>query len=178
MTITQDFISDAPLLSEAKLGEVTVADNNLQVVFHRRYNKPIAKVWAALTTPERLADWLALSDIEMKVGGAVRLDWHGHNKMEGRVVALDPPHTFAWTWPTGGRETVVRFDLEADGDGCKLTLTHSGLNPAPGMGSGVRAGWHSHLEGLPDAMEGRATSWETIIARRDAMQPSYPPLPA
>jgi uncharacterized protein YndB with AHSA1/START domain len=166
------------ILSDAPLGEVIVANNDLQVMFHRHYGKPIEKVWAALTTPERLADWLALSEIEMKVGGAIRLDWHGHNRMEGRVVALDPPRTFAWTWPIDDRETVVRFDLEPDGDGCKLTLTHSGLNPAPGRGSGVRAGWHSHLEGLPDALEGRFTPWETAIARRDALQASYPPLPA
>lgn len=172
MIETQDILSDAPL------GEVTVADDALQVVFHRHYKKPIEKVWAALTTPERLADWLALSDIEMKVGGVIRLDWYGHNQMEGRVVALDPPHVFAWTWPIGGRDAVVRFELEAEGDGCSLTLTHSGLNPAPGMGSGVRAGWHAHLEGLDDAIEGRFTPWSTVTARRDALQASYPPLPA
>ena len=175
MSTTQDLISDAPL------GAVTVPSAALQVVFHRHYKQPIEKVWAALTTRERLADWLALMDVEMRVGGVIRLDWHGHNAMEGRVVALDPPHAFAWTWPLGGRDTVVRFELEADGPdgqgGCNLTLTHSGLNPAPGMGSGVRAGWHSHLEGLPDAMAGRATPWDTVIARRDAMNPSYPALP-
>ena len=172
MSETLDMLSNAPL------GEVTVADDALQVVFHRHYNKPIEKVWAALTVPERLADWLALSEIEMRVGGVIKLDWHGHNTMEGRVVALDPPHAFAWTWPVGGRETVVRFDLEEDGDGCSLTLTHSGLNPAPGMGPGVRAGWHAHLEGFADAMEGRFTPWSTVIARRDALQASYPALPA
>lgn len=172
MTTTQDLLSDAPL------GDVTLANDALQVVFHRHYRKPVEKVWAALTTPERLAAWLALSEIEMKVGGVIRLDWHGHNAMEGRVVALNPPHTFAWTWPIGGRDTVVRFDLEADGDGCNLTLTHSGLNPAPGMGSGVRAGWHAHLEGFADAMEGRATPWATVIARRDSLSEAYPPLPA
>ena len=164
------------ILSNAALGEVTVANDTLQVVFHRHYKKPIEKVWAALTVPERLADWLALSEIDMRVGGVIKLDWHGQNTMEGKVVALDPPHTIAWTWGIGGRETVVRFDLERDGDGCALTLTHSGLNPAPGMGPGVRAGWHAHLEGLPDAIEGRATPWATKTARQEAVQPSYPPL--
>jgi len=166
------------MLSTAPLGDVTVANDALQVIFHRRYNKPVAKVWAAITTPERLADWLANAEIEMKVGGVIRLDWFGHNSMVGRVVALDPPNTFAWTWRLGERETVVRFDLEADGDGCLLTLTHSGLSPKAGPGAGVRAGWHSHLEGIADAIEGRRTAWETIIARRDAVAPRYPALPA
>ncbi|MDB5451655.1 MAG: Activator of Hsp90 ATPase 1 family protein [Caulobacteraceae bacterium] len=170
MSQAQDTLSDAPL------GDVTVTADELQVVFHRRYRKPIGKVWAAIATPERLAAWLAVAEIEMKVGGVIRLDWFGHNKMEGKVVALDPPHTIAWTWPLAGRDSVVRFDLAADGDGCLLTLTHSGVSITGG--AGVRAGWHSHLEGIPDAMEGRATSWETIISRRDALTPRYPALPA
>jgi uncharacterized protein YndB with AHSA1/START domain len=172
-TDTQTLLSDAPL------GVVTVSNDDLQVVFKRRYAKPVAKVWAAITTPERLAHWLAVADIEMKVGGVIVLDWFGHNRMEGRVVALDPPNTFAWTWTLDERETVVRFELQPQGDGCLLTLTHSGLSPKPGRsGGGVRAGWHSHLEGIPAALEGRPTAWDTIIARRDAIAPNYPPLPA
>lgn len=172
MSETQEMLSSAPL------GVVTVANDALQVVFHRRYSKPVAKVWAAIATPERLADWLANAEIEMKVGGAIRLDWFGHNSMVGRVVALDPPNTFAWTWTLDERETVVRFDLEADGDGCLLTLTHSGLSPKAGPGGGVRAGWHAHLEGIPDALESRRTAWETMMARYDALGPRYPALPA
>jgi uncharacterized protein YndB with AHSA1/START domain len=160
-------------------GEVTVAGDNLQVVFHRHYAKPIEKVWAAITTPERLADWLADAEIEMRTGGTIRFHWTGpDHRMEGRVVACEPPHTFAWTWPLGGRETVVRFDLASDGDGCRLTLTHSGLSPRAGPGAGVRSGWHSHLAGLADAIEGRRTAWETISARLKAVADLYPALPA
>jgi uncharacterized protein YndB with AHSA1/START domain len=173
MIATQNVLSDAPL------GEVTTTADALQVVFHRHYNKPIEKVWAAVTTPERLADWLAEAEIEMKVGGRIRFNWNsGAHQMEGRVVALDPPHTFAWTWMLDERETVVRFDLKADADGCWLTLTHSGLNPKGGSGSGVRAGWHAHLEGIPEAMEGRKTPWETKTAREAAVGAAYPKLPA
>jgi uncharacterized protein YndB with AHSA1/START domain len=159
--------------------EVTVADDALQVVFHRHYAKPIEKVWAAITTPERLADWLADAEIETKPGGKIRLNWNnGANQMEGRVLAWEPPRTFAWTWPLGGRETVVRFDLKPDGDGCWLTLTHSGLSPKAGPGAGVRAGWHAHLEGLPEAIEGRKTAWATKTARQEAISSLYPALPA
>ena len=172
MRTTHGVLGDAPLC------EVTTNGDALQAVFRRSYRKPIEKVWAAITVPERLADWLANAEIEMKVGGAIRLDWFGHNSMVGRVVMLDPPQTFAWTWTLDGRETVVRFALEADGEGCRLTLTHSGLSPRAGRGGGVRAGWHSHLAGIDDAIEGRKTAWETIIARRDAIADAYPQLPA
>jgi uncharacterized protein YndB with AHSA1/START domain len=173
MSITaQDVLSNAPL------GEVTATDDALQVVFHRRYAKPIEKVWAAITTPERLADWLAEAEIEMKAGGTIRFNWrNGEYRMEGRVLVCDPPHSFAWTWNLDDRDTLVRFDLRADGDGCWLTLTHSGLSPKDGRGSGVRAGWHAHLEGIPDAIEGRATPWSVKTAREAALAGAYPKLP-
>lgn len=160
------------------LGVVTTTDDALQVVLHRRYAKPIEKVWSAITSPERLADWLAAADIEMKPGGVIRLSWSdGAYTMEGRVIDCDPPHVFAWTWPLDGRDTTVRFELQRDADGCLLTLTHSGLSTHKNSsGSGVRAGWHAHLEGLPDAIEGRATPWATKSEREDALEAYYPPL--
>ena len=42
----------------------------------------------------------------------------------------------------------------------------------------MRAGWHAHLEALPDALEGRATAWEIKIAREKALSSAYPNLPA
>jgi len=164
--------------NEASRGEVTVANNALQIVFRRRYAKPIEKVWAAVTTAERLADWLAVAEVELKPGGTIRLNWNNQHSMEGRIVACEPPHVFAWSWLIDGRETLVRFDLQPDHDGCLLTLTHSGLSPSDGRGAGVRAGWHAHLEGLPDAMEGRPTAWSTKTAREAALSKDYPSLPA
>ena len=114
---------------DADLGRVTVADDALRVAFRRYYRKPAEKVWAAVTVPERLADWLAKAEIDPRVGGTVRLTWSDANYgIEGKVVAYDPPKRFAWTWPLDGRDTVVSFEVEADGEGCWLTLTHAGLN--------------------------------------------------
>jgi uncharacterized protein YndB with AHSA1/START domain len=170
MTIDARHVSYA-----SALGEVTLADGAMQIVFRRRYAKPVETVWSAITTPERLADWLAAAEIELKPGGAIRLLMNNEYRVEGRVTACEPPHVFAWMWPLDGRETHVRFEMESDHDGCLLTLTHSGLDGA-GAGAGVRAGWHAHLEGLPDAMEGRATSWATKVAREDALSDFYPAL--
>jgi hypothetical protein len=41
------------LLRDMPKGEVTVKDDRMQVVFRRRYAKPVAKVWAALTKETR-----------------------------------------------------------------------------------------------------------------------------
>jgi hypothetical protein len=94
------------------------------------------------------------------------------------ITDCDPPHTLAWIWTIGERDTLVRFDLKPDGDGCELTLTHSGLSLDGVHDGGVRAGWHAHLEGLPEAMEGRATPWATKIAREQALAERYRPLSA
>lgn len=164
--------------TQEPLGEVTTTKTDMQVVFRRRYARPIEKVWAAISTPERLEAWLAKADFEPRVGATIRLDWFGHNQMEGVIKAYDPPHRLAWTWPLGGRETLVSFELEALADGgCELVLTHTGLNPNATAG-GVRSGWHAHLDGLLDAIDGRATGWDTIMARNMAVQPNYPALSA
>ena len=58
----------------------------------------------------------------------------------------------------GERETLVRFDLEPDGDGCALTLTPlgPGLNPDGGTrAAGCARGWHAHLAAITDALDGR-----------------------
>jgi uncharacterized protein YndB with AHSA1/START domain len=158
------------LLSGAPLGVVTVTADELSIVFRRHYRAPIERVWAALTVPERLADWFGVAEIDLRVGGAVRMRWG-----EFPITVCDPPQSLAWGWELGGRDTLVRFDLAAEAGGCSLTLTHSGLDPH-GQGGGVRAGWHAHLEALPDALEGRATPIAVKEAREAALGDAYPPL--
>jgi uncharacterized protein YndB with AHSA1/START domain len=174
MSKTNADTSAKPPLSDAPMGEVTVADDTLKIVFHRHYRAPIEKVWAALTTPERLADWFANAEVDLRVGGILRLDGNGMRQAEMRITVCDPPRSFAWAWKIGTRESLVRFDLTPEADGCALTLTHSGV---PRIGAGARAGWHALLEALPDAIEGRATPWEVKTARETALRAAYPILP-
>jgi uncharacterized protein YndB with AHSA1/START domain len=163
-----------PLVSNAPMGEVTITGDTLQIVFHRHYRAPIEKVWAALTTPERLADWFANAEVDLRVGGTLRLDGNGMRQAEMRIMICDPPRCFAWAWKIGTAESLVRFDLTPEESGCALKLTHSGV---PRIGAGARAGWHALLEALPDAIEGRSTPWEVKTAREAALRAAYPTLP-
>jgi uncharacterized protein YndB with AHSA1/START domain len=162
-------------LSNAPLGEVTVVDDTLQIVFRRHLRFPVEKVWAALTTPERLADWFANAEVDLRVGGILRLDGNGMHQDEMRIMVCEPPRSFALAWKIGPKESLVRFDLTPEADGCTLTLTHSGV---PMMAAAARAGWHALLEALPDAVEGRATPWEVKRARETALRAIYPSLQA
>lgn len=151
-------------------------EDEYEVVFRRRIRRPLEKVWAALTVPERIADWLAKATIEpdLRIGARFTLQFaEGDYRMAGEIIELDPPHLIAWTWPdvegTGLSATsLVRFELQPDGDGCVLTLTNGGLRA---ITPSQAAGWHTHLEALPGAVDGVHTPWR---ADREAVHlPRY-----
>src|SRR5258708_27452889 len=109
------------LLREALKGEVKVKDDRMQVVFRRRYTKPIAKVWAALTTPERLEDWFGAAKIDLRVGGTLHITSANGKSSEFSITRVDAPHVLGWSWMIDGLNTSVLFELTPDGDGCHLT---------------------------------------------------------
>jgi uncharacterized protein YndB with AHSA1/START domain len=143
------------------MGEVTVNGDTLNVVFKRHYPFPIEKVWAALTIPERLADWFVNADVDLRVGGLIRFEGHGVLQ-QVQISTCEPPRVLAWVWAIAGRDTLVRFELTPEPGGCRLTLTHTDI---PRAGSGVCAGWHAHLEGLGDALNGHPVPWDVKTAR-------------
>ena len=124
------------------------------VRFERFMTVPIEKVWAALTIPERLADWFAQAKVDLRLGGAVEFRWDSHGYVEtGFIVALEPPELLAWAVPgPDGRHSVVRWELKEEdrmGLGTRLTLTQTFL-PTEHLLS-VATGWHTHLHELPEA---------------------------
>ena len=163
-----------PLL-EQDLGTVRREGDTVTVVFHRRYARPIEKVWAALTVPERISDWFANTTIDrVGVGGIMDLDFKDENyRSTGRIVIYEPMKTFAWEWCEldGSNTSLVRFDLEPDGDGCRLTLTHSGVKRSEAKDVGP--GWHAHLQAIADAADGIETPWSTVKAPSQAAEPLY-----
>lgn len=162
-------------LTHEELGEVRRTGETVELVFRRRYARPLERVWAALTVPERLTDWFAEAKIDrLEVGGRMELYFTGADyRSLGRIVAYEPPRLFAWTWSEtdGSKESLVRFELEPDGDGCRLTLTHSRLPSADA--AGVLSGWHAHLEAVEDACDGVFTPWDRLIEREKEASPLY-----
>src|SRR5687768_6272490 len=104
--------------NDDELGEVRRTGETVEIVFRRRYAKPIEKIWAALTAPERLTDWFAETTIErFEAGAQMTFYFTGADyRSAGRIVAYEPPRTFAWTWTEadGTNPSLVRFDLERD----------------------------------------------------------------
>jgi uncharacterized protein YndB with AHSA1/START domain len=142
-----------------KLGAISRQGETHTLTFERHYDKPVAKVWAALTVPERIADWLAEAQLDLRVEGDLRLSFPDQNyTMTGKIVALETERMIAWTWPHADHpDSVVRWELFAEGEGCRLKLTQTYLSSA--HLTNVAAGWHTHLEGMPSAIDGVQSPW-------------------
>ena len=130
---------------------------------------PIERVWAFLTESDLRRKWLAAGDMEMKAGAPFELVWRNgelnnppsqrpdglpeEQRMQSRVVELDPPRKLVITWGNSGD---VSFELDPQGDKVMLTLIHRRLPDRPTL-LRVSAGWHMHL----DTLVARATGNET-----------------
>ena len=150
-------------------GQIIADGDRCQVRFERLYYKPIEKVFAALTVPERLAAWLGAVEIEPRaVGRFVLVFADPPYRLEGEVSAYQSPALFEFTWPEkpGATPSLVRFALTAEGPATRLVLTQTFI--AKGDLPGVAAGWHEHLERLELAVDGVTTRWnrerETMLA--------------
>jgi uncharacterized protein YndB with AHSA1/START domain len=127
------------------------------LVFERHLNAPPERVWRALTDPDELAGWLAPAEIDLRVGGRVVLRFED-NEHSGTITELREPEVLAYTWDEARTESLVRFKLEPDADGTRLTLRHTFEHEADFSGYG--GGWHQHLELLAGHVAGEPTAWD------------------
>jgi len=136
----------------SELGVLRIEDGRRSVRFERQLASPPAEVWDALTSPERLARWLAPGAIGAHAGGGVRLDFGEGGVVTGRVRSWEPPSLLEYEWRFEGEtESVVRFELTPAGEGTLLVLDHRAL--AAGHAAGYSAGWHAYLASLQADLE-------------------------
>jgi uncharacterized protein YndB with AHSA1/START domain len=80
-----------------------------------------AEAWAALTIPERIAEWFTNASPLGEVGTAYRLDFGDGSVVDGVVTELEAgrrfAHTWAWTDAEPEQETLVSWTVEALPDG-------------------------------------------------------------
>jgi uncharacterized protein YndB with AHSA1/START domain len=137
-----------------ELGTFERHGNDVDLRYERHYPRPIETVWAALTEPARLGDWVGAALVEPHAGGRYELFVGGSRPMIGRVLTWEPPRLLEFSWNTGdGPATVVRCELTPDGDGTRLVFMHKGV----GFDwiALVLPGWHIHLERLAGLMSGQ-----------------------
>jgi uncharacterized protein YndB with AHSA1/START domain len=140
-----------------------------EVRFDRRIDQPVPKVWAALTDPAVLKNWLGNVDIEPQVGGKYVIDFRGDELMTGTITAYEREHVLAYTWAEGEKlpPSHVRWELSRDGEGCRLVLTHR--YPASMTRKDIvpfLAGWHAFLDVIGRGAAGECVPYQDESAPR------------
>jgi uncharacterized protein YndB with AHSA1/START domain len=117
------------------------------------------KVWQALTDPAHLREWapFVVDGNLATVGSKVNLTWVGNPKpIETTVTRADAPRLLEYG--------DIRWELEALGEGTRLTLWHSIDRRFVSWGA---AGWHISLDVLDSLLGGTPIG---RIAGGDAMK--------
>jgi uncharacterized protein YndB with AHSA1/START domain len=140
-------------------GRLTIEGDRAVLTFERRLSFPIDAVWAAITDPEHRNQWMGQTTIDPREGGLIEMMPDGpavppeHKKMTGRIRVWDPPHVFEHEWRQRIIEdSVVRYELRADGEGTLLRFTHRGLGIR--NAGGFRPGTHAYLDRLDAHLAG------------------------
>jgi uncharacterized protein YndB with AHSA1/START domain len=130
MAVTSDIAPDEP---------------GLLLEFHEVYDTDPDDLWQAVTSPDRLARWMAAYRGDFRLGGHWQaLDTDGAVYCDGEVTACDRPHGFTTTWTVVGEPpSLLTVVLEPDGERTRLHLRHEHVTQ-PGYGPG----WHAYLEAL------------------------------
>ena len=138
-------------------------DGRPAVRFQRLLPHPPAEVWAWLTQPPKLADWLGDVDVDLRPGGAFRIRFAmAPVVMEGEITEVDALRRLAMIWREPWFENddvLLSFDLAPHGADTLLVLTH--LFPADYDPQDYLAGWHEFLDAIEDALSGRPFVWDT-----------------
>jgi uncharacterized protein YndB with AHSA1/START domain len=129
----------------------TKTDVTEAVVIERTFNAPVARVWKALTDADEMRAWyFDLKEFKSEVG----FEFEFTVEHEGaryrhlcKITEVIPQKKLAYTWRYAGEEgdSLVTFELFADGDKTRLKLTHEGLETFPKLPAYARTnfekGW-------------------------------------
>ena len=150
-------------------GRLEETDGTLQLRFERTLAHPPEKVWRALTEAEHLDAWFPTTiEGDLRAGAELRFQHRYRDlpPMEGEMIACEPPSVLEFRW---GPDT-LRFVLEPDGAGTRLTLTDT----LEELGKAARdgAGWHVCLDQLAIHLDGEEPAW-TSVERWTEVHPAY-----
>src|SRR5437763_13822716 len=115
----------------------TKTDVTEAIEIERTFNAPVARVWQALTNVDQMRQWyFELEKFKPESGFEFRFTVE-HKGVKYRhcckVTEVIPQKRIAYTWRYEDQpgDSLVSFDLVADGNKTKLKLTHIGLETFP-----------------------------------------------
>lgn len=154
------------------------------LIVERRLPYPPEKVWRVITERELLVQWFPCDiEGEWSVGAPLRFHFfHGEEEdlpqgdLQGEVMTVETGRLLEFRWGTH----LFRYDLEPDGDGCRLRLSETFDEPS--WGARNAAGWEMCLDNLALVLDGVAvlkfvaSVWRAKFDRyRKEFEPTYGP---
>jgi uncharacterized protein YndB with AHSA1/START domain len=143
-------------------------DGRTQLAFTRRFAHAQEKVWRAVSEPEHQKAWFP-DEMRGKreKGAALEFMHDGKVMFSGEMLEFDPPSVMEFAW---GPDDVVRIEVQPDGPGSVLTLTHT----FDEFGKAARdgAGWHECLDLLGYALDGKPAPFK-LGERWGEIHPEY-----
>jgi uncharacterized protein YndB with AHSA1/START domain len=120
---------------------------------------PIEAVWATLTDPATISQWMAddAVEVDLRIGG--RYAFFGR-ETTGAFTEVQAPQVLEYTWRQSSwlgewADSVVRWQLQADGAGTQVTLNHRQF-PNDDERDSHHEGWYTYwLEPMHDWLENR-----------------------
>jgi len=123
------------------------------VVVERTLNAPVARVWRALTDVDQMREWyFDLKEFKPQVGFEFEfVVEHEGNRYHHlcRITEVIPEKKIAYNWRYKGEpgDSLVTFELFADGEKTRVKVTHTGIETFPKTPAYARknfeAGWTS-----------------------------------
>ena len=136
------------------LGTIERGDGYYEAHLQRVLDHDQEAVWAMLTEPARIVEWLAPGEIELRKGGSAKLDFVDSGiVIDSTVSECEAPYLLEYSWSGPGEPLrPLRWETEQRQDGTRLTL--SLRSPEDEDIARTCAGWEAHLMMLMAAIEG------------------------
>jgi uncharacterized protein YndB with AHSA1/START domain len=107
------------------------------LIVERVFNAPVEKVWQAITDPAKMKEWyFDLKEFKAAVGFQFTFTGGDENKQwlhECTITEVIPGKKlqYSWRYPGYAGISYVTFELAAEENKTRLTLTHKGLESFP-----------------------------------------------
>lgn len=124
---------------------------------------PAEKVWEALTSTDWTSRYWSSAGIQSqwKPGSSISENApDGEHRWHGQILSVEPPHRLTYTFDIredgdGSEETAthVTYELTAQDDATRLTVTHENFSAENDIYDGVSGGWPAILSALKSLLE-------------------------
>ncbi|HET8842614.1 MAG TPA: SRPBCC domain-containing protein [Ktedonobacteraceae bacterium] len=111
------------------------------------------RVFQVLAEKEELEHWFVQkAEVDLRPGGAIRLEWAPGAVEVGNILALEPSHRLSYSWKAlSPSPTTITFELTQENNGTSLHLAHSDIGEGEGWENyytTLDSGWDVHLKNL------------------------------